>query len=395
MAPTSTPLTEEARIGRPAAGALAIVFCAILVVPSVHQMAFELGRTGRWRVTALFQEPPTRDSLKRFEESLERDSELAESLRERYQGLLTCGLGLGNEKIVRGRDGFLFFRKEVDMVTGPGFLQRRAPARRGTSGETRERKGSDRVGVIARYGQELRARGIHLVFVPVPIKTFIYPEKVWPGYPVLSGPAGNVDREAFFVNLRAAGVDVLDLAGALWKAKREGEVFLKLDTHWTPRGLGVAADLIAAHVRPLAGPGRVECPSETRIVTHGGDLLRMIDLPPEGACFPLESVEIHPVSLQGDDASTVLLLGDSFTNVYSRRELEWGERAGLGEQLMLRLGIPVQILALNGGGATAVRELLAQKPGMLRHKNLVIWACSSRDLFDETISWDPVPLPDP
>jgi hypothetical protein len=386
---------EEARIGRPTAVTLAWVFCSILLVPSIHQMTLELGRTGRWRFTTLFQEPPTRDSLKRFEESLERDSELAQRIRERYQAVLTCTLGQGNEKIVRGRDGFLFFRKEVDMVTGPGFLSRRAPARRGTSGLGRDRKGSDMVGVIARYAEGLRGRGIHLVFVPVPLKTFIYPEKVWPGYPVSSGPAGNVDREAFFAHLRAAGVDVLDVTDALWQAKREGEVFLKLDTHWTPGGLRVAADRIAEHVRPLAGPKAVDCSSESRIVTHGGDLLRMIDLPPEGACFPPESVEIHPVSLRGDDDSAVLLLGDSFTNVYSRRELEWGERAGLGEQLMLRLGLPVQILALNGGGATAVRELLAQKPAMLRHKKVVIWACSSRDLFDESIAWDVVPLPEP
>ena len=94
----------------------------------------------------------------------------------------------------------------------------------------------------------------------------------------------------------------------------------------------------------------------------------------------------------GDDSSPVLLLGDSFTNIYRRKEMEWGAGAGLGEQLMLRLNVGVQVIAINGGGATAVRETLAQKPAALTHKKVVVWACSARDLYDESIAWDHVPL---
>jgi hypothetical protein len=60
---------------------------------------------------------------------------------------------------------------------------------------------------------------------------------------------------------------------------------------------------------------------------------------------------------------------------------------------MLRLGAGVQVLAVNGGGATAVRETLAQRPGTLSRKKVVVWACSARDLFDESITWERVPLP--
>ena len=59
---------------------------------------------------------------------------------------------------------------------------------------------------------------------------------------------------------------------------------------------------------------------------------------------------------------------------------------------MLRLNVGVQVIAINGGGATAVRETLAQKPAALGHKKVVVWACSSRDLFDESIAWDHVSL---
>jgi len=89
----------------------------------------------------------------------------------------------------------------------------------------------------------------------------------------------------------------------------------------------------------------------------------------------------------------VLLLGDSFSNIYSRPELEWGQGGGLGDQLRLRLGVPVQVLALNGGGATTVRQVLARRPALLRGKRIVVWACSARDLVDESVSWESVALP--
>jgi hypothetical protein len=73
--------------------------------------------------------------------------------------------------------------------------------------------------------------------------------------------------------------------------------------------------------------------------------------------------------------------------------MDWGEGAGLGEQLMLRLGVGVQVVAINGGGATSVRESLARKPAVLGRKRLVVWACTSRDLFDASIAWERVALP--
>ena len=117
--------------------------------------------------------------------------------------------------------------------------------------------------------------------------------------------------------------------------------------------------------------------------------MRILEIPSSSGLFAPESVEILQVLRGGepavaDDLAPILLLGDSFTNIYRRKEMEWGDGAGLGEQLMLRLNTGVQVIAINGGGATAVRETLAQKPAALRHKKVVVWACSARDLFDES-----------
>ena len=160
----------------------------------------------------------------------------------------------------------------------------------------------------------------------------------------------------------------------------------------------MAADRLAAHLKPhLPEPVQTLFTTRKQRVTNFGDLLRILEIQPSSGLFSPQTVEIDQVLengelARGDDSSPVLLLGDSFTNIYHRKEMEWGDGAGLGEQLALRLGAGVQVIAINGGGATAVRETLAQKPTALSHKKVVVWACSARDLYDEAIAWDQVSL---
>ena len=62
--------------------------------------------------------------------------------------------------------------------------------------------------------------------------------------------------------------------------------------------------------------------------------------------------------------SEVILLGDSFTNIYSSNQgLDWGVNAGLPEHIALNIGTPIDVISINGGGATEVRKKLAQRRG--------------------------------
>jgi hypothetical protein len=386
-------------IGRGTAVFMLVVFLLLIAIPPIHQLFTELYRTGRWRFLDLFESVPTHASLKQFEERLARESALGTRARLLYRECLMRWIGQGNEKIVVGQSGFLFFLQEVEMAAGPGLLKRRSVGVRGIDGEPR-RASTDAVGAIVDFERQLRASGIHLVFMPLPVKPFIYPEQVWPGYPTAAGPAWNRDRDAFKARLAEAGVDVLDITDDLWNAKARSEesLFLKLDTHWTPRGLAVAADRLAAHIKPfLPETAQDRFTTRNQRVTNYGDLLRILEIEPSSGLFAPQTVEIVQVLKSGelatgDDFSPVLLLGDSFTNIYRRTEMEWGAGAGLGEQLMLRLNLGVQVIAINGGGATAVRETLAHKPAALSHKMVVVWACSARDLYDEAVAWDHIPL---
>jgi len=400
---TVTPLMKDAKIGRRTSQWITAIFLIMILIPPMHQLIHELGTTHQWRFLRLFQEVPTPYSLKRFAEDLASESVIAERLRTAYQSVLIRTLGQGTEKIVIGRDGFLFFRKEVDLASGPGFLSRRIGPVRGISNTGGvKNKTSDVIRVILDYQQQLSARGIRLVLAPIPVKPVIYPEKVWPGYSTAAGPAWNRDYPVFLRQLRDAGVDVMDVTEDLWHAKSSGPLlFLKQDTHWSPAGLIIVVQSLAKHLKPLlsAGDG-LKLASRSKSVSHYGDLMRMLDTEPMGNPSPKESIVIDQVleggqPVKGGDDAPVLLLGDSFSNVFSRPDLGWGEGAGLGEQLTMALNTRVQVIAQNGGGATGSRETLVQKPEALRHKKIVLWTFSSRDLFDEAIVWERVPLPEP
>jgi alginate O-acetyltransferase complex protein AlgJ len=80
----------------------------------------------------------------------------------------------------------------------------------------------------------------------------------------------------------------------------------------------------------------------------------------------------------------ILLLGDSFSNVYSLNEMGWGEAGGFAEQLSYELKRPVDAIIRNDSGAYATREILSQELASgndrLAGKKVVIWEFAVREL---------------
>ena len=103
-----------------------------------------------------------------------------------------------------------------------------------------------------------------------------------------------------------------------------------------------------------------------------------------------------------------MLLGDSFTNIYSLESMGFGTHGGLAEHLSLALGWPIDRIARNAGGASATREALADD--LARHDaivsrgdvpptrerladtKVVVWQFAMRELLSG--DWRPVALPD-
>src|SRR5690606_23876526 len=137
-------------------------------------------------------------------------------------------------------------------------------------------------------------------------------------------------------------------------------------------------------------------------VSNLGDVAVMLKLPESQALYKPQEVTIAPVQVEGvpwtaTPGAPVLLLGDSFSNIYSQTELGWGEGAGLAEQLSFALKLPLDRIVINAGGAHATRQRLAAElaraPQRLDGVRVVLWQFAQRELLAG--DWKPIPLPQP
>ncbi|HYG62873.1 MAG TPA: hypothetical protein VEL74_09855 [Thermoanaerobaculia bacterium] len=331
-------------------------------------------------------------SMNRFEDRLEEESWVVERLLPPVQGVLTGVLGVGNQQVYTGRDGWLFYRPAVDSLTGPGFLGSGVLAARRAGGDAWEAPVEpDPLPALLGLARDLERRGIRLLVLPVPVKAAIHPERLTrrPARPPLRNPSfGELVR-----SLEAAGIEVLDLGPLLTEAaRREGRPqYLATDTHWAPGGMDAAARAVAGWVERRLPPGRTRAyRSEERTVRGIGDIARMLRLPAGQRLYPPQDVTVTRVSepdgspWRSDLEAEILLLGDSFTNVFSQPDLGWGSGAGFAEQLSLRLQRPIDRIAVNAGGAHASRQsltrALAAGEDRLAGKRLVIYEFSAREL---------------
>jgi alginate O-acetyltransferase complex protein AlgJ len=125
----------------------------------------------------------------------------------------------------------------------------------------------------------------------------------------------------------------------------------------------------------------------------------MLKVPKTESLFRPQQVNTHQVTLgdtlwRGYAASNVLLLGDSFTNIYSMQAMGWGESSGFAEHLSRALGQDIDVIARNSDGAFATRELLqydlAHGRDRLAGKKVVVWEFAARELSSG--NWKLIPL---
>jgi hypothetical protein len=327
----------------------------------------------------------TSDHLAKHFEFVDRwlgeTSPLAQHVAQPLQRWAFVQLGAPNEQVYRGRDGWLFFRPAVDYVTGPSFLDPRALDRAGT-------RAADPRPAIFAFADALRARGIDLVLVPTPVKLTVHPEKFTTR--AITAPIQNPSFAQFVAECTARGVMVFDPAPLLVQRARDtGEAqFLATDTHWTPAAMRAVAQRLAAELRPRLPERAPTQWVELVLPVHNrGDLAAMLDLPKDGERYGGQLVETCAVGpnpttpWQSDPSADVLLLGDSYTNIYSALELGWGIAAGFAEHLALALQRPLHRIARNDDGAFATREALRRHEGdPLQGKRLVVWQFAAREL---------------
>ncbi|MEZ5304855.1 MAG: hypothetical protein R3F11_30030 [Verrucomicrobiales bacterium] len=376
------------------------LFLAFIALPPLYRNVFEALRPAadgeRWvpAVEVFNFDPQGEKTLAKHFQEFEKpldDAPFTEPVRRAVQRAEVAALREGNRKVVVGNDGWLFYRPGLDALAGYGPVR---PEPDTVAKDPNRAPWRGPAPAIRNFARQLREFGCELILVPIPIKPMIYPEKLTGS--AFDRPLKHPDADALYRELEASGVRVIDLTEILWSAKQASPepLFLKTDTHWTPEGMAFFAATLAEALRHR--PWMADLPADrrfqkTEVPREGlGDLVGMLGL--EGTrAFEAEHIAVREVFAQPggepfapDPAAPVVLLGDSFVNIYADESLGWGAGAGFAAHLAMQLGMPLDVIARNGQAATGVRRELASRPeaaAMMRQKKAVVWALAARDLF--------------
>ena len=317
---------------------------------------------------------PSLTEIAQYEDTLEAESVLTDWLLPSVQTILTQVFFIGNEQAYLGRDGWLFYRADIDSLINPNP----------------QKTASTALAAIVDFNRQLQARDITLIIMPTPVKPTIHPEKFSTRYRTSNAPIQNPSYAAFVEALTAEDMLVYDPSPLLFAAARRAPQYLKTDTHWKPEAMEQVAKHLAAFiaekVRLTSEPSftYVKIPADT---VNMGDIAKMLKLPEDQVLFLSEHVTRHVVQTpsgelwQPAQASEILFLGDSFSNIYSLAGMGWGDSAGFVEHLSAALARPIDKIVINAGGADATRQALVQERNRLTGKRVLVYQFATRELF--------------
>jgi hypothetical protein len=338
-------------------------------------------------IVELFSQLPSEDHLRAVETDVENVSWFPQKLRPWWQVLRFRLLDDLGEKVLLGRDGWLFYTLDVRYLVDPEV-----------TGHARD---ADPFSAILSFRDELSSRGIQLLVVPMPGKPSVYPDKLTQRAES-GGRLFSSRTIRFIARLREAGVEVSNLFETFEELREKNPsesepYYLVRDTHWSGKAAGAAAEAVAAYIRRLGwvDSGSTEYEVKPVVVKRRSDIAQMVKVPGIEEKFPPEDVLCYQVlnngkPYQDDPRSPVLVLGDSFLRIY---QTDAPASAGFIAHLAVQLKRPIASIVNDGGASTLVRQELARRPGLLKDKRLVIWEFVERDIRFGIDGWKHVSLP--
>ena len=339
--------------------------------------------------------------IRQFEANLEDTSTFGRLARPPVQNTL-APLRESSGEVMIGKDGWLFYRPSLRFLTQAQTSKevQSAPIDNdNTNGGSRGLDAS--ANVISQFAKDLEKRGIRLVIVPVWPKMSVHPEH-------FGATANKRDilkphgYDTWLRRVKSSGALVFDPAPSIQKSSRSsGAAYLKTDTHWNPAAMKNCAEDLAAYLiqKNLIQTCELKPQFVPRTVSNKGDLARMMDLPSNSPHFAKEDVKLLEVREDSGNRwipkkdSSVLLLGDSFSNIYSLLGMGWGEDAGFSEHLGAALGMRIDTILRNSDGASATRAILSRElsrgKDRLQGKQVVVWEFAASQLTEG--EWHPYP----
>jgi alginate O-acetyltransferase complex protein AlgJ len=372
---------------------IALFLLTIVAVPTI-QLVGEFraaGAISRLPIVSIFKSLPWlphSEDLKRVERTLENESLVSQWLLPRMLYLLSVVMGAGNEQVYLGHDPWLFYRADVDHVIGPPFLD---PIRMKHRLQT-SRVQPDPIKAIVDFRNQLGARGIDLVLLPVWVKPSVEGEMLAvsnANRAKASGALPNPSFNEFKARLEREKVRLFDPAPSLMERGRSRPLYLDTDTHWRPETMEFVAERLADFLQLPPAAGSMSPSIVEKEIVARGDIAAMLKVTRGDKFFPPEEVTIRQVVTgnglwRPSREADVLLLGDSFSNIFSFEPMGWGESAGFAEHLSFALRRPIDCILRNSDASFATREILsnelARGRDRLAGKKIVIWEFAAREL---------------
>lgn len=252
--------------------------------------------------------------------------------------------GRPHKDVIRGEGGWLFYQPYVKSLTDTS-LNFKA------------------LNEIKHMDTTLRKIGIKLIVVPVPVKAQIHSKKLAKIDSILS------TYQKYLDHIKGDGIEVVDLSESL----SFSDSYLVEDTHWSPAGLEKAVEQISFKIDKSRLANSMELNEKKIEVLGMGNLSKSQH----------QTVSLHKVYdskgnlYNATERGEVLVLGDSFSNIFSNDLPGWGNGAGLAERLAFHLKKEVDKLAINNGGASGSRKLLMDELASgfdrLKNKKYIVW----------------------
>jgi hypothetical protein len=234
---------------------------------------------------------------------------LRQALIRAHKDLTKPALGHGNDTVLVGRDGRMFYLGEEAVQQSAGLV-------------LRDQRVADSVDLFAEMNAALARRGVRFLVAVPPNSSTVFQDDL----PAWAQNRGRPTEYDLLVSgLQARGVRAVDLRPVMAKARDDGAYFLH-DTHWTPRGALTAFNaVVAADGHPdwaLDPAAALGAPSPRK----GGDLARMLGVE-DAVSETFEPLALSPgdrqlltsdpygdyVETSGRTGPTIMIVGDSFT----------------------------------------------------------------------------------
>jgi alginate O-acetyltransferase complex protein AlgJ len=239
------------------------------------------------------------------------EKKFEENLILRYQivgmwGAVQYGIfKSGGKNVVVGKDGWLFTTEEFETHKDAAKAEARL------------------LSLAQKINDHLKSHGIELIIALVPAKARIYPE-------YLGRHQMPDSRDSIYPRMlnafQSMGIPTPDIAGNFLEHKDGAPLYLKLDTHWTPQGAMMAANMIAKYVQGMGSRKNGFKFEKTEEITIEGDLEKYIKTgifssifapPQEKITKTIEEKSGNDTGsgLFGDEDIPVALIGTSYSAI--------------------------------------------------------------------------------